>query len=68
MTVIRDLEELQPSIFSKDFQGRRACIDRIFNQFLQGVNRRDDDFPCGYLIDHILIESLAESAEPVVRH
>ena len=58
MAVVGDLKQLQPSIFDDNLERSRASIHGIFNQFLQSMNRGDNDFAGSNLVDNILIKSL----------
>src|SRR5690242_15392610 len=39
-TIVGNLQQLQSSVLDKDLEGRGACVDSIFHQFLQSVHRR----------------------------
>lgn len=58
MAVVGNLEQFQPSILDDDFDGSRASIDCIFNQFLQRMNRGDYNFASSNFVNNILIKSL----------
>lgn len=58
MPIISDLQQLQATIFDKNFKRSRASIDRVFHEFLQCIYRRNNDLASSYFVDNILVESL----------
>lgn len=57
-SVVGDLEQLEAALLDQNLERGRTCVDCIFNQLLESMDRRHDDFACCDLIDHILIERL----------
>lgn len=65
MPIVSDLEQLQPTVFDHNFEGRRSRIDGILNELFQGMNRCNDNLSSSNLVDNILSKSL--DARPSVR-
>jgi hypothetical protein len=58
MTVVRDLKQLQPPLFNKNFKGCRASINRILNEFFESMHRRYNYLASSDLINNIGVKGL----------
>lgn len=57
-TIISELQELQAAILDEDVELLGLGIDGVFDEFLESVDRGDDDFASCNLVDHEGIQSL----------
>lgn len=57
---VGDLKQLEPPVLDDNVERRRASIDCVLNQFLQSMDRGDNDFAGSDFVDNILIKSLIE--------
>lgn len=55
MSIVCNLQQFESSIFDQNLEGRRASVNGIFNEFLQGMNGGDNNLPSGNLINNILV-------------
>jgi hypothetical protein len=60
--IICDLKELQPAVFDENFQGCGPSIHGVFNEFLEGVHRGDDDLASRNFIHYIWVQRLIRAA------
>lgn len=60
VAVVGDLKQLQPSILDENVERSRPSIHSILNQFLQSMDRGDNDFAGSNLVDNILLKGLDE--------
>lgn len=56
--VVRNLQKFQTTLLNDHLDGRRARIHGVFHEFLQGVDRRNNDFTRRNLVDDILVKGL----------
>jgi hypothetical protein len=55
--IVRDLKQLETTVFDDDVELSSPGIDGILQQLLQCMNRGDDDFSGGDFVDDILRQS-----------
>ena len=60
MAVVGDLKQLQPPFLDDNVERSRASINCVLNQFLQSMNRGDNDLAGSDFVNNILIKSLDE--------
>jgi hypothetical protein len=58
MTIVRNLKQLQTSLFDHYFKGCRAGINGIFNEFFESMHRRNNYLASSDLVDDIGIKGL----------
>lgn len=58
MTIVSDLQKLQPAFFNKNFEGGRASINSILDELLQSMDRSNNDLSGRDFVDNIWIECL----------
>ena len=63
MSIVCDLDELEPSVLDHNLDRRRACIHGIFDQFFQCVYRSYDNFSSRDLVNHVLLQGLVSVSE-----
>jgi len=56
--VICDLQKLQAAVPHQHLERGGSGVDSILDQFLECMDRGYNNFPCGNLVHHVLIESL----------
>lgn len=56
--IVGDLEEFEAAVLDQDFECSGASIDRVLNQFLQSIDRGNNDLSCGDLVDNVGVKSL----------
>ena len=60
VAVVGDLKQLQPPILDDNVERSRASIHCVLNQFLQSMDRGDNNLAGSDFVNNILIKSLDE--------
>jgi hypothetical protein len=59
VSVVRDLEQLETALLGQNLEGGGTSINGIFDQLLEGVDRRYNDLARGNLVHDVRVQSLA---------
>jgi len=60
MSVVSDLKELESAFFDENIDLRRVGIDRVFDEFFQGVGGALDDFAGSNFVDDLAVRGSLE--------
>lgn len=55
-SIVRDLQQFQPTFLGDNLERCGARVDRIFDELLQGVHWGDNDLPGCDLVDNVLVQ------------
>lgn len=55
MSVVGDLKEFESAFLDENVDLCRVCIDRVFDEFFQGIGRTLNNFTCSDFVDDLRV-------------
>lgn len=66
-SIIGDLQEFEATFLDQYLESSGTCVNRVLDQFFQGIDGGNNDLSGGDFIDYILIERLRMPVRNVAR-
>jgi hypothetical protein len=66
MTIVRNLQKLQPAVLNKNLQGGGPSVNSILDELFQRMNRGNDNLTSGNLVNNVWVKCLRDTIRRMV--